>query len=105
MRQPCKGWETFARLGLEPTFVQAKEACYTLQTRGKQDFETRYIMFQAIRYRKQAQAWQERFDALAPKAGDLAPDFELYDLDGANPVRLSDFQGQKPVALIFGSFT
>ncbi len=62
-------------------------------------------MFQAIRYRKQAQAWQERFEALAPKAGDPAPDFELHDIDGENPARLSDLQGQKPVALIFGSFT
>ena len=62
-------------------------------------------MFQAIQHRKQAQAWQERFDALAPKAGDLAPDFELCDVDGENPMRLSDFQNKKPVALIFGSFT
>jgi len=31
--------------------------------------------------------------------GELAPDFELKDIDG-NPVRLSDFRG-KPVVLSF----
>ena len=50
-------------------------------------------------------AAQEKYDAHAPRAGDPAPDFELSDVTGEQRVRLSDFQGQKPVALIFGSFT
>lgn len=50
-------------------------------------------------------AWQKKFDARAPKVGDLAPDFQLSDINGENPVRLSDFKGRKPVALMFGSFT
>ena len=58
-----------------------------------------------IRYRKEHQAWQERFDARAPKPGDMAPDFELCDTEGENRLRLSDMRGIKPVALIFGSFT
>ena len=58
-----------------------------------------------IRARKKAKAWQERFDALAPKPGDVAPDFELRDVNGENPVRLSAFRGQRPVALVFGSYT
>ena len=58
-----------------------------------------------IRNRIDARAWQKQFNPLAPKAGDIAPDFELRDVDGENPVRLSDFRGQKPVVLIFGSFT
>ena len=58
-----------------------------------------------VQSRRKAKAWQERFDALAPKPGDIAPDFELRDASGENPINLSDFQGQKPVALIFGSFT
>ena len=58
-----------------------------------------------IRTRKTAQAWQKHFDALAPKARDMAPDFELRDVNGEHPIRLSDFRGQKPVALVFGSFT
>ncbi|MCP4542169.1 MAG: redoxin domain-containing protein [Chloroflexi bacterium] len=37
--------------------------------------------------------------------GDVAPDFELRDINGENPVHLSDLNGKKPVALIFGSFT
>lgn len=62
-------------------------------------------MTNIIQLRKKAKARQERLDARAPKPGDVAPDFELRDVNGENPVRLSDFRGQKPVALIFGSFT
>jgi peroxiredoxin len=62
-------------------------------------------MSNMMKYRREAQAWQKKYDAQAPKAGDVAPDFELRDVGGENPVRLSDFRGRKPVALIFGSFT
>jgi peroxiredoxin len=55
--------------------------------------------------RDEATRWQTKHDATAPRTGDLAPDFELRDVNGENPVRLSDFQGVKPVALVFGSFT
>ena len=56
-------------------------------------------------YRNEMRGWQKKFDALAPKVGDIAPDFELTDAKGENPVRLSDLKGRKPVALMFGSFT
>lgn len=59
----------------------------------------------SVEFRKEHMAWQEKYDALAPRAGDPAPDFELSDVNGENPVRLSEFRGQKPVALIFGSYT
>ena len=49
--------------------------------------------------------WQLDHDRRAPKVGDLAPDFELQDPSGATTVRLSRFRGQRPVALIFGSYT
>ncbi len=62
-------------------------------------------MLDTLRYRSESKAWQKRYDALAPKAGDVATDFELRDVNGENPVRLSGFQGQKPVVLIFGSYT
>jgi hypothetical protein len=39
------------------------------------------------------------------KAGDQAPDFKLPTPDGKQEVALSDFRGQRPVALIFGSYT
>ncbi len=58
-----------------------------------------------INNRKDATAWQRKFNSQAPKIGDVAPDFLLKDSNGDNPVRLSDFKGKKPVALIFGSFT
>lgn len=39
------------------------------------------------------------------KAGDPAPDFDLATPDGSGRVRLSSFRGQRPVALVFGSYT
>ncbi len=63
------------------------------------------MVLDTLRHRQKSKAWQKKYDALAPKAGDTAPNFELHDVNGENPVRLSDFQGQKPVALIFGSYT
>jgi hypothetical protein len=56
-------------------------------------------------YRAEFSAWQQEHDALAPREGDPAPDFELMDVTGDHIVRLSDYQGKMPVALIFGSFT
>ena len=62
-------------------------------------------MVNVVRLRRQFKAWQKKYDILAPKVGDVAPEFELHDANGENPVRLSDFRGRKPVALIFGSYT
>jgi peroxiredoxin len=58
-----------------------------------------------LQYIKKEKAWQKKYDAAAPRVGDIAPDFELADVIGEHQVRLSDFRGQKPVALVFGSFT
>lgn len=38
-------------------------------------------------------------------AGDLAPDFILRRQGKSGRVRLSEFRGQRPVVLIFGSYT
>jgi hypothetical protein len=37
--------------------------------------------------------------------GELAPDFELPTLDGGGTVRLADLRAERPVALVFGSYT
>jgi hypothetical protein len=37
--------------------------------------------------------------------GDAAPDFTLPTLDKSAQVELASFRGQKPVVLIFGSYT
>jgi hypothetical protein len=37
--------------------------------------------------------------------GDEAPDFNLEAQDKSGMVRLSSFRGQKPVVLVFGSYT
>jgi peroxiredoxin len=41
--------------------------------------------------------------ALLP--GDKAPDFTLETLDGRRKVNLASYQGNRPVVLIFGSYT
>jgi AhpC/TSA family len=39
------------------------------------------------------------------KVGDRAPDFTLEAYDKRSTVQLSAFKGQKPVVLVFGSYT
>lgn len=58
-----------------------------------------------IRTKDEAYAWHDTHEPTAPKVGELAPDFELADVNGRNAVRLSTFCGKRPVALVFGSFT
>jgi len=58
-----------------------------------------------IRYRKHHWKEVEEIDREAPKVGDLAPDFTLSDISGTETITLSEFRGEKPVALVFGSFT
>lgn len=41
----------------------------------------------------------------APKVGALAPDFLLKTQNEQRQIRLSQVQGQRPVVLVFGSFT
>ena len=65
------------------------------ENRGSPTFDTMQEEF----------GWQEYYDQFSPKEGTEAPDFELFDVKGEQSVRLSDFRGKKPVALVFGSFT
>jgi len=39
------------------------------------------------------------------RVGDQAPDFELPVLDRTRQIRLSAFRGDRPVVLVFGSYT
>ncbi len=39
------------------------------------------------------------------RVGDLAPDFRLKRYDNSSWVQLSGFRGDRPVVLIFGSYT
>jgi len=41
----------------------------------------------------------------APKVGDNAPDFSLQTLDQKSTIKLSQHKDDRPVVLIFGSFT
>ena len=44
-------------------------------------------------------------DEMGPNVGEVPPDFSLKLVGSEERVRLSSFKGQKPVALIFGSYT
>jgi hypothetical protein len=39
------------------------------------------------------------------KVGDLAPDLELHSVDGSGPRKISDLYREKPLVLVFGSYT
>ncbi len=41
----------------------------------------------------------------APKVGDEASDFTLRTCDGGDSIRLSQFEGDRSVVLVFGSWT
>ena len=51
-----------------------------------------------------AERWMAK-DEAGPAVGTVAPDFFLKRLDLEDKVRLSDYRGKRPVALIMGSYT
>jgi len=64
------------------------------------------VIYKAIYWRnKEVTVWQQENNPNVPKVGEMAPDFELTDNTGKKSVRLSDFRGERPVVLLFGSFT
>ncbi len=63
------------------------------------------LLLGTLEFRNEELAWQYAHDPQSPKVGDMAPDFELQDPTGNVQVRLSDFRGKRPVALVFGSYT
>jgi len=63
------------------------------------------FVIDSIKYIKKEIAWQKKYESAAPKIGEFAPDFELFEPEGINRVTLSEFTNKKPVGLIFGSFT
>jgi peroxiredoxin len=65
----------------------------------------RDLLFHSMQWRNEEITWQQTLDRKSPKVGDEAQDFELQDPEGNVRVRLSDFRGKRPVALVFGSYT
>jgi hypothetical protein len=63
------------------------------------------LVLGTIEFRDEEIDWQLKNDPQSPKVGDIAPDFELQDPEGRVRVRLSDYRGKRPVALVFGSYT
>ena len=54
---------------------------------------------------RQAMAAVVARDEMGPSVGEFPPDFNLKLSGSDERVRLSSFKGQRPVALIFGSYT
>ena len=46
-----------------------------------------------------------RRDQMGPHEGEVPPDFSLRRMGSGELVKLSSFKDQKPVALVFGSYT
>jgi hypothetical protein len=44
-------------------------------------------------------------ERVALLVGDKAPDFSLETLDGSRTVSVRSYQGNRPVVLVFGSYT
>jgi hypothetical protein len=63
------------------------------------------LLLRTSEWRAEEVAWQQSNDPRSPKVGEMAPDFALQDPSGEEQVRLSDFRGKRPVALVFGSYT
>ncbi len=63
------------------------------------------LLLKTIEFRDEEIVWQVSNDPQSPKVGEIAPDFALQDPSGSVQVRLSDFRGKRPVALVFGSYT
>ena len=60
----------------------------------------------SIRDANSAHSVQLEYEKGAPRPGQKAPDFTLFDNNGKNPMTLStQVKLGKPVALVFGSFT
>jgi len=47
----------------------------------------------------------QRDEKFAPRVADLAPEFTLKSLEGETETSLAELRKQKPVVLIFGSYT
>ena len=62
-------------------------------------------MARTFQNKDEVNRWHDQYGPLAPRAGDAAPDFELQDARAERSVQLSDFRDDRPVALVFGSFT
>ncbi|MBW2370238.1 MAG: hypothetical protein JRH15_20400 [Deltaproteobacteria bacterium] len=66
---------------------------------------TKVVFKKAMVYRTSEKSWQQEHNPNTPKVGAMAADFELFDPSGKKRFRLSEFQGKRPVVLIFGSYT
>lgn len=68
-------------------------------------FQRRKKTKTALKQKSAANVWYAEHELHTPRVGETAPDFELGDVRGQSRIRLSEFAGVKPVALVFGSFT
>lgn len=87
----------------EDEFERRMEVVQTLMQGGSQESVEQST--ENPRRRNRGGRARQRAEEGALKVGDEAPVFTLKSLDGESETSLADFQGEKPVVLIFGSYT
>ncbi len=99
-----RGKELFERLDVDRDGKITAEDSSPSGRGGRRGFDPRRGRG-ADRPRKERGSRKNPKGEAARSVGSMAPDFELEPPSGGHPVRLSSFRGDRPVALIFGSYT
>ena len=98
-------WRIFALAGT-CGWVSLLAAC---ATSNNQDFVAQWMQeMDALPAEEQVPNWEHTRALMvrqAPRPGDPAPDFALQTRHSDDVIRLSEFQANRPVVLIFGSWT
>jgi hypothetical protein len=91
----CLGWPEFSAEAPDDQQAQDIQQAENQQAEDQQTDEVqRYAQFSG-----------DLRDEGSLKVGDVAPNFSLATSDGRSTVSLSDFRDQKPVVLVFGSYS
>ena len=79
---------------------------FWLMTQGPDRFARvmRYVPWQAFVVFPFVPLWKVARNGTT-RVGEMAPDFALETTNHTDTVQLSSFRGQKPVVLVFGSYT
>ena len=92
-----------------PTILFLAAGCASAPEKQEEDMAARYIAaMDAKPPEERVPDWDETKRLMlrsAPAVGDEAPDFELPREDGTGSARLSALWSEKPVVLVFGSYT
>jgi AhpC/TSA family len=102
------GWELFARVALALAALYAVLTAVLfgvmLQSPDRFAATMKHVPWPAFAALPFKPLWQVA-RAGRVSIGDMAPDFSLESTDHKSSFRLSSLRGEKPVVLVFGSYT